>query len=469
MARFDQYEQAPASAAPPPAVRPDYMDPSDAEQEFNTETPPSWNQPIPGSRMQPTQVASADNAVPLPERAPAVQNSDSEAPPMPERGERSPTMQRGPFVQQTDSRYSDSANVIIADTILGGMLPWIQAATDIAMGRAPAEQFDNVRMEHEQRIEALKSENQGLVKGAENALPLLSGLGLSMLKGPKTIAGGVARGAAVGGAQGAAQGFTSGDPAEPTMSSNRVANAVGGATKGAALGAVGGALPPTATKFKDAYNASKAATAAAAKKQDIQSRAAATKAKNAEAKRVAEVKKMRADEERARDDQLVSKFKSYRQQPETAVKKWAQNREMLQTDPVDAFKQQAAFEPTLESFSRVVNLSPAAISQRLYGKGIKPETPAERRLWEQIQEVDMAWQAHRRRTGTNDAGSNSSAGGNGPKSRPESAPAKHPAGSATGSAGSRSRSKSKPAGSERKPGDEPIRVPTKPQRRRDDY
>lgn len=387
------------TGAPPPSVRPDYMDPSDVEGEFNAEPQPNTGQPIPRGLTTPVELADSSGSVPLPSRGQTdVQNLDT--PPMPERGERAPGFTTGPLVPQNDSRYQDKSNIVIADVVMGGALPWIQAVADIALGRAPIERFDDVRREHEERIEALKSENPALVGAAENALPFLQGLGLGMMKPARTIAGAAARGATVGGATGAVQGATGGDPAEPTLSSERLAGAVGGAAKGAALGAVGSALPAGVAKGQEALagRAAAKATADATAKATAQTEAAA-KAKAA-AQDKAKLIKQRAAEEKTRDDQLLSRFKSFRQVTGEPSKAWKENRKTLADDPELAFRKQAQFEPTLDSFSRMTNLPPVAIAQRLYGKGISPKTPGEQRLWQQLSEVDESWQAAKRRGAT---------------------------------------------------------------------
>lgn len=432
MVGFTEPVQRPGTVSSTPSLIDGQMTPDDAEGVFNENEIDPFRDP-----RAPTQVefADASGSVPMPERGPAaVQNSDTEAVPLPERGERAPSFNPGPLVPSNDSRYSDTGNIVIADTVLGGMLPWIQAAADIALGRVPIERFDDARREHEERVERLKGENQALVSAAENAMPLLSGLGLGMIKPAKTALGTVGRGVAVGGAQGAVQGATSGDPAEPTLSSDRLGSAIGGAAKGAALGGLGASLPAGAAKVGEARDAA----AATAKRQAATDKAAATKRSAADAKNKVELQKRRAEEERSRDDQLVSMFKSYRQPPAEPYPQWKGNRADLAADPVTTFRKQALREPSLEDFSRMTNLPPAAIMQRLYGKGIKPETPAEIRLWDQLKDVDMAWQAAKRR-GVNvpDAPGNPSAQTkpSGSESRSAAATAERATGAAAGSAG----------------------------------
>lgn len=461
MAQFGELPQAAPPLGGPPPVRPDFMDPSDVEGEFNSEPQPNAGQPIPRGLTTPVELADASGSVPLPERSPAV-SENLDTPPMPERGERAPGFNAGPLVPANDSRYQDKSNIVIADVVMGGALPWIQAVADIALGRAPIERFDDVRREHEERIEALKSENPALVGAAENALPFLQGLGLGMMKPARTVAGAVGRGAAVGGATGAVQGATGGDPAEPTLSSERLAGAVGGAAKGAALGAVGSALPAGVAKGQEALagRAAAKATADATAKATAQTEAAA-KAKKA-AKDKAALIKQRATEEKTRDDQLLSRFKSFRQVTGEPNKAWKENRRTLSADPQLAFRRQAGFEPSLESFSKMTNLPPVAIMQRLYGKGIKPETPGEMRLWDQLSEVDQAWQAARRRGVVNDNGGSNptaSAGAAGPKSKSGPAAAERAAGATTSAAGA---GESAPASGSARPAAAVPKRPRKP-------
>lgn len=425
---------------------------------------------------QPTQVRTAAmgaGSVPVPSRPPEMsQNRDDlegDVPPMPERGERSPAMHTGPLVSPNDSRYSDVNNLIVGDVITGGLLPWIQATADLASGRIPVERFDEARQEHERRIEELKAGHSHVVQAAEKAMPFLSGLGIGLLKPAKTVAGTIGRGAAVAGAEGFVQGATSGPVEEPSFSSTRLGQGVGQAAENAALGGFGAALPGGAKEAKDMLGRradriareDEAAASAAAR------RAKSQKTQQTKQTRLAE--KQRADAEKAKDDKLVERFKSYRDVVGKPVKDWKEKRNLLNEHPEIVFKAQAKMNPDLADFSRQVNLPPVAILNKLRGAKIKPETAQEKILQQQLEEIDESWQAVRRR-GSSDAPATSTTGNSaGPAAASAGAagkPAKTPSGR-PGAGSKRGSTKSAPA--PRKPGDEPIRVPSKPNRSDRDY
>lgn len=351
---------------------------------------------------QPMQVEMADASgkVPLPARntdrmpeAPLSQNPDNSAMPA---AEQEPVFK---YVKPDDSRYQDSGQILIADSVLQGALPWLQAATDVALGRAPAESFDQIRIEHEKRIEEMKAQDPKLVERIQNAMPFLTGLGLSIAKPASTVVGGALRGAAVGGAQGAVQGYTSGPPEEPSISSDRLGQAVGGAAQSAVLGGVGGALPPGVTKGSAAWSKMKDQTAKAQKRMASAAKAATTR----QTKKDAQARKAKQEElaeaETIRDTQLTEKFRSYRQGPSDPSPTWRKNRDHFFASPEEIFKQQAERNPSLEDMSRMLNLPPSAIAQRLYGKTLPNASAGEKRLFQQLHEVDEAWQAVRRKGG----------------------------------------------------------------------
>lgn len=448
----------------------DIYTPPDVEDIFN-ERPEPFKDP-----RRPTRVeyADASGSVPLPTRAPDASQirDDPEAVPMPERGERSPNMFKGPLIQPNDSRYVDTTNVIVADTILGGLLPWVQAVADVATGRVPVEQMDAARMEHEKRIEELKSGHPNVVSAAEKAMPFLSGLGLGIMKPARTVAGTVGRGMAVGGVEGAVQGFTSGDPEMSSADPDRLTNAVAGGATSAVLGGFGASLPAAAAEGKAMLGRraarierEDAAAAASEKRRLAAEKRQATKAAN-------ERRKALEESERKRDDQLVSRFESYREVTGTPVERWKQNRESLNTQPEAVFKAQAARNATLDDFSRMVNLPPVAILQKLRGKEIKLETPQERSLYKQLEEVEESWQAVRRRGTKVEPNAPASPNAGPPAAsaaataKPKSAAARPDAAAGKPRGGTkRTRTKPAPAAPEpRKPGDESIRVPRKPQR-----
>lgn len=455
----DVFGAGPSNSSPAgQMLDPELYTPQDMEENFEDFPQQPFKDP-----RQPTQVrvAAAGRGVPVPAKAPEMsENLDAEAvPPMPERGERSPNMQQGPLVQQQDSRYQDVTNVIMADVITGGLLPWIQASADVATGRVPVERFDEARMEHEKRIEELKAGHQNIVSGAEKAMPFLSGLGIGLLKPARTVVGTAGRAAAVGGAEGAVQGFTGADPELASTDPKRLEGAVAQSAQSAVLGAVGGALPGAASAGKGMVDRRAARVAA----EDEQARkfaerqARAQKAK--QTKQTRERQKQLAADEQRRDDQLISRFESYRNPLGEPTKRWKENRNILNEHPEHAFREQARRDATLESFSRNTNLSPVSLLQKLRGKDLPRTTPQERSLYQQLQEVDESWQAVRRRgTGVKNATDAAEPTGNSPGPTPASGgPAAKPA------AGGRSR-KPAAASPSRKPGDEPIRTPRKPQR-----
>jgi hypothetical protein len=367
---------------------------------------------------QPTQVefADASGSVPMPARQPdpmmepgASDQSDISAdpaqPPMPERGERSPALVTGPLVQPNDSRYMEPRNIIVADGVLGGLLPWVQAATDVALGKVPADQFDQARMEHQERIQGLKEAEPDLAAKVEKAIPALAGLGIGLMRGGSgTVAGTAMRGAAAAGVHGAAVGYTSGDPSVPSLSGERVAGAAGQAVEEMAIGGIGAALPAGAMKGRQAYVDSKAAQAVADRKA-----AAAQKGKNTrEAKKFRAQKDMRRDQmeerEKREDATLISRHQSFSQAPRDVSPKAKENRKVFLDDPIGTFKQQAAKDPSLENFSKMTGLSPTTLMHRLYGKNIKLETDQEKRLMGQLLDVEQAWMANRRQMGKPMAG-----------------------------------------------------------------
>lgn len=389
-------EQPNMTGAPAGEMVPmDIYGPSDVEEIFKD---PREGLPQP----KPMQVRTADASgnVPVPMRAPEMsQNRDGseESPPLPERGERSEQMFKGPLVSPNDSRYSDVNNLIVGDVITGGALPWIQAVADLASGRIPIEQFDAARQEHERRIEEIKAGHSNVVQAAEKALPLLSGLGIGMLKPAKTIAGTVGRGMAVGGAEGFVQGATSGPIEEPTLSGERVGRGVGGAAEGAALSGFGAALPGGTKEAKDMLGRR---AERIAREDEAAARAAARRASAAKSKQTRETRlrqKQMEEANKIKDDRLVERFESYRTVPGRPVKDWKEKRSLLNEHPEIIFKAQAKMNPDVADFAKQVNLPPVAILNKLRGAKINVETPQEKILQQQLLEIDESWQAVRRR------------------------------------------------------------------------
>lgn len=332
--------------------------------------PPPKLSPIMTAAAGPVVPTQPRQEVPLPERSPVEPGSNeafSETPPPPD---------KSPFglVPQNDSRYSDYQNLLVMDVATGGMLPWLQAAVDLAIGRVNPEQFDQVRQEHAQRIEAMRREHQGLVESAEKALPFLAGL----IGGGGF--GGATRGVAAGAAHGAAQGFTSGPIEEPSISGTRIVGAAGGAMTGAALAGAGVGVAKGVGKIAGA----------------VQARGAAQRQANADnaAKQRSDYdafKQQKASQKAEADNKLAGEYSQYQSMPprNQVSKHYKKNREQFASDPIGSFKSVAAFQPTLEGFASALNMPASVIVQRMIPKmrDIELSTTGERNLYNEMRRV----------------------------------------------------------------------------------
>jgi len=388
MGLFDELDKQlpPPVQGAQPSIRPDYMDPSDVE---NSLQPPHDTLPQPDPMK--VMVADASGKVPLPTRAPdrSVQNFEQPAP-----VDEPPA---GTY-KVPDRVQSDPSHIVVADVVLGGTLPWLQAAADVATGAIPKEKFEEARMQHAQQLEELRAQHPELISAAEKAMPFLSGIGIGMLRPAGTILGSAGRGAAAGAAQGYVKGYTSGPKEEPTVSSNRMAQGMGSAMVGAAEGAAGGAAGHGAVAMLERKAASKVAGGASV--SDDASRVAKREART---KQAAEQERIQAEADRGKDESLAKQFKTYREPPAKASQYAEGNASHLTRNPIDAFKQQAARTPTLDAFSRNTGLSPAAILAKLHGKQLPVDTPGQQALYKELQKVNESW-ASFQKTGNPKAG-----------------------------------------------------------------
>lgn len=307
-------------------------------------------------------------APPLPERSPVLGAEEyHDTPPPPE---------KSPFglVKPDDSRYSDYQNLLVADVFLGGMLPWLQAAADLAAGRVDAEQFDAVRQEHQQRIQGMRQQHAGFVESAEKALPFVSGL----LGGAGV--GGVARGIGVAATQGAAQGFSSGPIEEPSLGGARAGQAAAGAIQGGTIGAVGAGVAKGVGAAAGAVSARKAAAEQARSADMAKQRA------DYEAHKQSKVAAQEADK-----DKLAGEYTQYQAMPpkNQISKHYKKNREQFASDPIGSFKSVAAFQPTLEGFAAALNMPATVVVQRMIPKmkDIELKTTGERNLYNEMRRV----------------------------------------------------------------------------------
>ncbi len=361
------------------AVVPESSSPPDVEDMFN----PS---PAPLPRSKPMRVEVAEAAPPMPTRSDAVRNSGQTTEPAP----------TATIVPQDDSRYQDPSNIIIGDVILGGTLPWLQAASDLAAGRITGEQFDAARMEHQTRIRALRDQHPEFVSAAEKAVPFLTGLGIGIMKPASTVAGTVARGAAATVPQGAAKGFTSGPVEEPSLSAERGAGAVGGAATNMAIGAAGAAAPAIASQAKGligktvsiiANRRAAKAEEAAAKRLDEQ--AAAASASDRRAQRMGESMKLRMKQQEAENESIIADYQRYtRMPPEGTSKYWDENRKAFIADPVNTFYLAAERGMGIDGLAKTLNLPPSVVVARLAGKDIHIKTPGDEQLFKSMEDVN---------------------------------------------------------------------------------
>lgn len=359
------------------------QDPESMEQLFNpNRTDPPQGTP-PGGRMLAQSPGTSSD----------VGDEAGAPPPTPERA---PGAEIKSLVNPDDSRYQDPQNLLMGNVLTSGMLPWAQAASDVASGRVPVEKFDEVRMEHQRRLEELKEQHPDFVSAAEKAMPFLEGLGMGALKPAKTVAGTIARGAATAAPQGAARGYTSGPVEEPSGSGKRAVGAVGGAATDAAIGAAGASVPALIGGAKSligkvtSVRAERAAaTAEAAKATAEGEKKAATAAKAAKTRDL----KAKDKEFEARlgeeNTHLTEQFQRHSAAPANVSQHWEQNRKGFIADPEHAFREIAKNGWGLEGFSRAMNLPQRAILERMAGKSLKINTPGEEKLIREMLHVDQ--------------------------------------------------------------------------------
>jgi len=367
-------------------VMPDYMAPDDMENQL---LGPKPEQPAPPP-PQKVMVADASGSVATPDTAPPLPARDprQEAP----LANPEPAASGQPnfkFVKPDDSRYLDEQWLIMNYVLTAGALPWMQATTDVAAGRVPPEQFDEVRKEHSLRTEEIIQKHPEFVQAAQKAAPFISGLGLGIMKPAGTIAGTVARGMGAGATIGAVQGFTGGDPNEPTLSRERAVGAAEGAVTGGVMGAAGagaaaagrgivkGAREVGRLRSQDRANR-EASDAADARREAARSRAAS---------RQDELKQAQS-----RQTELADSFQQYKKVPSRPAPDWQKKRALFQKDPgrlVDKYYEQVP-DGNLRDFSQHLNLPQAVIAQKLSKFDFNPMTPGKIRL---VQDVDKILQA----------------------------------------------------------------------------
>lgn len=365
------------------------QDPETMEQLFNpNRTDPPQGMPPAGART-----ADASGNTPMP----------SQRPPMPEQA---PGQQVGGLTNPDDTRYKDPQFIIMGNAIMGGMMPWAQAATDVAQGRVPMEDFDKARQEHERRIEELKEQHPDFTAAADKTVPFLTGLGMGALKPAKTVAGTMGRGAAASAPGGAARGYSSGPVEEPSASMDRGARALGGAATDAAIGAGGAAVPSLVQGAKSlvgkatsivAERGARKAEAAASKKLDDEAKAVAatseqkkagTAAKAAETKRMKQLDKDFEKRTAAENDSITQAYQRHTSMPQGTSKFAEENRKHFIADPTHAFKQIAEKGMGLEGMSKALNLPASVIVSRMSGKKLMLDTPAEEKLFNEMLEAD---------------------------------------------------------------------------------
>jgi len=303
------------------------------------------------------------------------------------------------LISPDDSRYQDPQNLLVGNVLTGGMLPWIQATADVASGRVPQDRFDEARQEHARRLEELKQQHPEFVAAAEKAMPFLEGLGLSVMKPASTVAGTMARGAAAALPQGVAHGYSSGPIEEPSASGERTGRAVGQGAIDASIGAAGASVPAivsgarsligktttfvaerAAQRTADAEARRSAAAAESAAQAKIDKKTASTqKAQTTKLKKKQDIE-FKANQE-AENKQLMADYQRYTAQPQAPAPDWEANRKLLMQDPVGMFNKAAEGGWGLEGLARGVNMSPAAVYNRMTGVKIKYDTAQQEQLY----------------------------------------------------------------------------------------
>lgn len=397
MALRDEIRQMPIEAAMPMArgepIFPDPHDPETMEDVFRP-------RPDPLQQPPPMKVRQAANDTGIRSvRSDAVPNSGQPAePPMPEAGERprgAEQAQPTALINPDDTRYKDPQNLLIADVITAGSLPWIQAAADVAAGRVPSDQFDAARQEHAQRLQALRDEHPEFVSAAQKAMPFLEGLGMSLMKPAKTMVGTMARGAGVTAPQGAVRGYTGGPIEEPSASTERTARAVGGAAKESALGAAGATVPSIVGGAKSMATTALAARAERKSQETMARKADAERSSTERNQRATEARERnaKAEGERIKDEnrQLTEQYAKLRTAPKKVSQHWQENRAQFGKDPANAFEQAAEQKLNLEQFAGALNLPPRVVVNRLSKADFPLDTPEKRKLYNEMLDVDNVW------------------------------------------------------------------------------
>lgn len=278
----------------------------------------------------------------------------------------------GSLIAPTDSRYADPGWTVLMDTIMGGTLPWLMAAVDVASGRAPQEEFDRARQEHEMKLEGIKQQHPQFVDAAEKSVPFLTGVIGGIVKPAQTVGGAVGRGAASGGAVGAVQGYTGADPSLESTDPDRIASAVGGVGQGAAFGAAGGGAAHGAQKMmapKPDGGPAESGLASGRDSAEIDARMAQRKAD-----------RERMYEERLQED-LRKIDEQFTKKPELPGPNWKQRQQDFLQDPLSAFREQAKRNPSIKKWAEALNMSPIAIERKLKASGFpEPTSDAERTL-----------------------------------------------------------------------------------------
>jgi hypothetical protein len=326
----------------------------------------------------------------------------------PDLPEKAPGQNLAGLVSPDDTRYKDSQNLLVANVLTGGMLPWIQATADVASGRVKSDDFDKVRQEHERRLDELTEQHPDFVAAAENAMPFVTGMMAGFMKPGKTIAGSMGKGAAVAAPQGAAQGYSSGPTEEPSVSGERVGRAVGRGAVTAAIGSAGAAVPSLigkATSMVAERTARKTQEAASKKLADD----AATADAAARGKKTAATDKAattRLNKQRDKEFQaamdvenktLATDFQRYTSMPKAPSKFWQDNRKVFAQDPVGTFYEAAEKGIGMEGLARSLNLPPRVIVDRIAGKKLNLDNEAAERLFKEGFEVDRVTREFQKR------------------------------------------------------------------------
>jgi hypothetical protein len=277
-----------------------------------------------------------------------------------------------------------------------GALPWLQAATDVAAGRVPPDQFDEVRKEHSLRTEEIVAQHPDFTQAAMKAAPFLMGLGFGIMKPAGTVAGTVARGVGAGAAVGAVQGFTGGDPNEPTLSRERAVGALEGAASGGVMGAAGaGAAAAGRGIVKGAKEVGRL------RAQDRANREAtdAADARREATRFRAQQKRKQALAQSARQEQLAASFEEFKKPPAEPSSAWKSVRAQFEENPGRIFNHFAETHhtPTLSELSQSTNLPEAVIAKKLSKLKLDLNSPEKIGLKREIDNVLEAWDAFKAR------------------------------------------------------------------------